>query len=210
MNLGATYSSNPYVVFNTVSPNDSGALKQAQVRQALSYALDRSQILKTLGGPVDQPAADPRLADGHRRLSGTPADYNPYPYNQSKAKTMLSAAGFTSTSPLLAQAALPQRQPGRPRSPRSTSQSQLNALGSVKVTLVPTNQSDFYGKYLYVTTLPVAGPAGHLGHGDRGLGPDWYGNSAVSFFNPLFSAPAASRPTAAATSGTSPTRPSTA
>ncbi len=30
----STYSSNPYVVFNTVSPNNSSALGKAAVRQA--------------------------------------------------------------------------------------------------------------------------------------------------------------------------------
>ena len=37
-NLGSTYSTNPYIVFNAVSPNNSGALKKVAVRQALSTA----------------------------------------------------------------------------------------------------------------------------------------------------------------------------
>ena len=44
VNLGATYSSNPYLVFNTVSPNNGGALAKAAVRQALSYGIERSQL----------------------------------------------------------------------------------------------------------------------------------------------------------------------
>ena len=44
VNLGATYSSNPYLVFNTVSPNNGGALGKAAVRQALSYGIERSQM----------------------------------------------------------------------------------------------------------------------------------------------------------------------
>ena len=35
VNLGATYSSSPTLIFNTVSPNNSGALGKAAVRQAL-------------------------------------------------------------------------------------------------------------------------------------------------------------------------------
>jgi len=38
-NLAATYSSNPYLVFNTVSPNNGGALGKVDVRQALSYGI---------------------------------------------------------------------------------------------------------------------------------------------------------------------------
>ena len=50
VNLGATYGSNPYLVFNTVSPNDGGALGKVAVRQALCYGIERSQLIKTLGG----------------------------------------------------------------------------------------------------------------------------------------------------------------
>ena len=56
VNLGATYSSNPYLVFNTVSPNNGDALAKADVRQALSYGIQRSQLQKVLGGPDRQPA----------------------------------------------------------------------------------------------------------------------------------------------------------
>ena len=49
MNLDATYSSNPYIVFNTVSPNNGGALGKATVRQALSYGLDRTQLHQDAG-----------------------------------------------------------------------------------------------------------------------------------------------------------------
>src|ERR1035438_2470401 len=49
VNLGATYSSNPYLVYNTVSPNNSGALGKVAVRQALSYGIERSQLTKSLG-----------------------------------------------------------------------------------------------------------------------------------------------------------------
>jgi peptide/nickel transport system substrate-binding protein len=38
-NLGPSYSSNPYIVFNTVSPNNNAALGKASVRQAISEAI---------------------------------------------------------------------------------------------------------------------------------------------------------------------------
>jgi peptide/nickel transport system substrate-binding protein len=189
VNLGATYSSNPYLVYNTVSPNNSGALKQAQVRQALSYALDRSQILKTLGGATINPPLTHVLPTGIDGSQGTPADYDPYPYNQDKAKSMLSTAGFTSTSPLTLKLLYRSDSQGSTKAALNVA-SQLNALGSVKVTLVATNQSDFYGKYLYVTSTPSPAQQGTWDAAIAGWGPDWYGNSAVSFFNPLFAAPA--------------------
>ena len=50
LNIGPTSSSNPYLVFNTVSPNNDGALTDPQVRQALSYAIDRDALVQVLGG----------------------------------------------------------------------------------------------------------------------------------------------------------------
>jgi peptide/nickel transport system substrate-binding protein len=188
VNLGATYSSNPYMVYNTVSPNNGGALKQASVRQALSYGLDRSQILKTLGGATINPPLTHILPPGIDGSQGIPAGYDPYPYNQDKAKSLLSAAGFTSTKPLALKLLYRSDSQGSTKSALNVA-SQLNALGSVKVSLVATNQSDFYGKYLYVTSTPSPAQQGTWDLTTAGWGPDWYGNSAVSFFNPLYSAP---------------------
>ena len=112
VNLGATYSSNPYLVFNTVSPNDNGALKQATVRQALSYAIDRSQILKTLGGRDDQPAAHPRPAAGHRRLAGHPGGLQPVPVQPGQGQDHAVHGRVHLDQPADDQAAVPQRQPG--------------------------------------------------------------------------------------------------
>jgi peptide/nickel transport system substrate-binding protein len=191
VNLAATYSTNPYLIFNMVSPNNGGALGKADVRQALSYGIERSQLTKVLGGPVTNPPITHILPTGIDGSQGVPANYNPYPYDQSKAKSMLASAGYTASHPLQIKFLY------RSDSQGSTSifnnvSSQLNALGSVKVTGVPTNQSDFYGKYLYVPNSKSAPSPAYKGTWDMasaGWGPDWYGNSAVSFFNPLYSSP---------------------
>ena len=191
VNLGATYSSNPYLVFNTVSPNDGNALAKPEVRQALSYGIERSQLQKVLGGAIVNPALTHILPTGIDGSQGVPGNYNPYPYDQAKAKSMLTAAGFTASHPLQIKFLY------RSDSQGSTSvfnnvTSQLNALGSVKVTGVPTNQSDFYGKYLYVPNSKSSPSPAYKGTWDMasaGWGPDWFGNSAVSFFNPLYSSP---------------------
>ena len=191
VNLGATYSSNPYLVFNTVSPNNGSALSKAAVRQALSYGMERSQFQKVIGGATTNPPLTHVLPPGTDGSQDVPAGYNPYPYDQAKAKSMLAAAGFTASHPLQIKFLY-----------RSDSQSgtalfnnvssQLNALGSVKVTGVPTNQSDFYGKYLYVPSSPTNPAPAYKGTWDMtGAGwlPDWYGNGALTFFNPLYSSP---------------------
>jgi len=191
VNLGATYSSNPYLVYNTVSPNNGDALGKADVRQALSYGIQRSQLQKVLGGPIVNPALTHILPTGIDGSQGVPANYNPYPYDQAKAKSMLASAGYTASKPLQIKFLY------RSDSQGSTSifnnvSSQLNALGAVKVTGVPTNQSDFYGKYLYVPNTKSAPSPAYKGTWDMasaGWGPDWFGNAAVSFFNPLYSSP---------------------
>jgi peptide/nickel transport system substrate-binding protein len=191
VNLGATYSSNPYLVFNTVSPNNGGALGKAAVRQALSYGIERSQITKTLGGATSNPPLTHILPPGIDGSQNVPAGYEPYPYNPDKAKSMLAAAGFTASHPLQIKYLYRSDSQGGTATFNNVS-SQLGALGSVKVTGVPTNQSDFYGKYLYVPNTPTNPSPAYKGTWDMtgaGWSPDWYGNSALTFFNPLYSSP---------------------
>ena len=42
---------NPFLLFNFQSPNNSGALKKLQVRQALEYAIDKVALGQIYGGP---------------------------------------------------------------------------------------------------------------------------------------------------------------
>jgi peptide/nickel transport system substrate-binding protein len=186
--LYSTYSSNPYVVFNTVSPNNGTALEKASVRQALSYGLDRTQMQKTLGGAETNPALTHVLPPGTDGSQDLPANYNPYPYNPTQAKSLLTAAGFTSSHKLNLKYLYRADSQGGTKLFLNI-QSQLNALGDVNVTGVPTNQSDFYGKYLTVTTSPTPAQTGAWDFTGAGWSPDWYGNSAVSWFGPLFSSP---------------------
>jgi peptide/nickel transport system substrate-binding protein len=191
VNLGATFSSNPYLVFNTVSPNNSGALGKVDVRQALSYGIERSQLSKVLGGATTNPPLTHILPAGIDGSQDVPAGYNPYPYNQAKAKSMLSAAGFTASHPLQLKFLYRSDSQGSTALFNNIS-SQLNALGSVKVTGVATNQSDFYAKYLIVPNVkgnPAPAQKGTWDLASSGWGPDWYGNSALTYFNPLFSSP---------------------
>jgi peptide/nickel transport system substrate-binding protein len=191
VNLGATYGSNPFIVFNMVSPNNGGALSKVAVRQALSYGMERSQFQKVLGGAIINPALTHVLPDGIDGSQDVPKGYNPYPYNPDKAKSMLAAAGFTASHPLQIKYLYNTDSQGRTAMFNNVS-TQLNALGSVKVTGVTTNQSDFYSKYLYFPSSSSSPSPAYKGTWDMagpGWGPDWYGNSAVSFLNPLFSSP---------------------
>ena len=193
VNLGATYSTNPYLVYNTVSPNNGGALAKVPVRQALSYGIERSQLIKTLGGPETEQALTHVLPPGIDGSQDVPSGYNPYPYNQDKAKSLLAAAGFTASHPLTLKYLY-----------RSDSQSdtkvfnniasQLNALGSVKVTGVTTSQSDFYGKYLAIPTSASNPSPAYKGTWDlagAGLRSGLVRELGVTWFNALFVSPVA-------------------
>ena len=181
----------PYLVFNTVSPNNGGALAKAAVRQALSYGIERSQITKTLGGATSNPPLTHILPPGIDGSQDVPAGYDPYPYNPGKAKSMLAAAGFTASHPLQIKYLYRSDSQGGTATFNNVS-SQLGALGSVKVTGVPTNQSDFYGKYLSVPNSSSNPSPAYKGTWDltnAGWGPDWFGNAALTYFNPLFLSP---------------------
>jgi peptide/nickel transport system substrate-binding protein len=181
-NLGPTYSTNPYLVFNTVSPNNGGALAKAEVRQALSYGINRDHLVTDSGGPVISPPLTHILPPGINGSQDVPSGYDPYPYNPTKAKQMLAAAGYPNGLTLTALY--------RPASTVAskmvqTLQSDLGKIG-VKIKLLTATPADYYVKYLIV---PSVAKRGVWDITLAGWGPDWYGDAAVSFFSPLFSGP---------------------
>ena len=113
VNLGATYSSNPYLVFNTVSPNNSAPSARRTVRQALSYGIERSQLQKVLGGADDQPPAHAHPAGRHRRLAGRARRLQPVPVRPGQGQVHAGGRGLHREPPAAAQVPVPQRQPGQ-------------------------------------------------------------------------------------------------
>ena len=101
VNLGATYSSNPYLVYNTVSPNNGGALSQGAGAPG-PVLRDRAQPAdKTLGGPDIEPSAHARPAAGHRRIAGrTQAVTTRTRTTRTRPSPCSPAAGFTASHPL--------------------------------------------------------------------------------------------------------------
>jgi peptide/nickel transport system substrate-binding protein len=186
-NLGSTFSTNPYLVYNMVSPNNNSALKKVQVRQALSYGINRAHLLVDNGGPTQGVGLTHVLPTGINGAQDVPAKYDPYPYNPTKAKQLLAAAGYKSGLNLTLLY--------RPSSTIATKmgqtlQSDLSKIG-VKIKLLSATPADFYVKYMEV---PSVAKKGTWDLSLAGWGPDWYGDAAVSFFNPLFSGPASYPP----------------
>ncbi len=187
-NLGPTYSTNPYIVFNQVSPNNNKAMSKVAVRQALSYAIDRSALIQDASGPQISPPLTHILPAGINGAQDVPKGYNPYPYDQAKANSMLAAAGYKNGLNLTLLY--------RPASTIATKMAQtlqadLAKVG-VHVKLLGVPNADFYTKYLEV---PSVAKRGVWDITLAGWGPDWYGDAALSFFGPLFSGPPSYPPT---------------
>jgi len=184
LNLGETASTNPYLVFNTASPNNGGALAKAKVRQALSYAINRSNIIQVLGGPkIDPPLTHVLPSD----VVGGENNFDLYPYDLSKAKQMLADAGLSKG--LTLKVLYRNASEGSSKA-FQTVQQDLSKAG-IKVVGVASPNADFYTKYLEV---PSVAKRGVWDVAVAGWGADWYGNSALSFFNPLFSGKASFPP----------------
>jgi peptide/nickel transport system substrate-binding protein len=183
--IGPTSSSNPYVIYNFDSTNNSGALgKNLLLRQAISEAINRSELIQVLGGPsLNTPLTHVLPSD----ILGGEQNFDLYPNNITKAKSDLAKAGFKNGMTL--------KFLYRPSSEGSRNsfqvvQSDLKKIGiTVKGVGVP--DADFYTKYLEV---PSVAKGGTWDLSLAGWGADWYGNSALSFFNPLFLSPNAYPP----------------
>jgi peptide/nickel transport system substrate-binding protein len=177
LNLGPTASSNPYVVFNTVSPNNNKALGKTPVRQALEYALNRNDMIRVIGGPKINPPLTHVLPSN---IVGS-QNIDLYKYNASKAKSMLKSSGLSNMTLKV----LYRSDSEGSRKLFQVIQQNLGNVG-IKVSGVPSTASDFYTKYLEV---PTVAKRGVWDLAIAGWGADWYGNAALSFFGPLFSGP---------------------
>ena len=177
LNVESEGASNPYILFNTQSPNNNGALKQVAVRQALSYGINRDFLVQDAGGAKLEPPLTHVLPLG---IDGAPTSTTtPYPYNPTKAKQLLADAGIKNLHLVFLYRAI-----------SSTSQkmyedvqSQLAKIGVKVKGLNAPGQFTIYTKYLQV---PSSARNGDWDLSLAGWGPDWYGNAALSFFKPLF------------------------
>jgi peptide/nickel transport system substrate-binding protein len=187
-NLGPSYGSNPYLDFNTVSPNNGGALAKVTVRQALSYAINRSHLIQDDSGPQVSPALTHILPNGINGSQYVPANFNPFPYDPAKAKSMLKAAGYPNGLNLTV--LYNAESTYEPKMYQTLVNDMAPAGIHLKALAVPS--ADLYVKYL---TVPSTATNGTWDIAFSGWGPDWYGDAAASFFEPIYEGKAAFPPT---------------
>jgi peptide/nickel transport system substrate-binding protein len=174
LTISDTSSSNPYIVYNTASPNNGGALSKLEFRQALSYGINRDNILQVLGGKALNGPLTHVLPP---TILGS-EDFDPYPYDVDKAKSLMQQAGVS--NPTLK--VLYRNESNGSTKTFETLQQDLGKIG-IKVTGVPASNADFYTKWLQT---PAKARSGGFDLAIAGWGSDWYGNAALSFFGPLF------------------------
>jgi ABC-type transport system substrate-binding protein len=162
---------NPYLVFNVQSPNNSGALGNVKVRQALEYAIDKVAIAKIYGGlslnqPLNQVIGPG--AEGYQQ-------FNLYPNNNNlgdpaKCKSLLQAAGFAAGSITLKDY---YRNSGNHP---AVFQEVQNDFAKCGVTVVGTPiATGYYGSSGIGVTSPTGLKAGKWDLTEPGWVPDWFG-----------------------------------
>ena len=170
--LGPSYGSNPYLVFNQVSPNNGAAMADLRVRQALEYAINRTDLLEDEGGPQVSPPLTHVLPPG---IVGS-RNFDPYAYNPQKARQLL--AGRQLTLKLLYVDNFDYQV-----KMFHSLQADLGPVG-IRVQGIGVPNADLFTRYLEV---PSVARRGVWDLAFTTWNPDWYGNAALSFFNPLFS-----------------------
>ncbi|MCZ4500770.1 MAG: transporter substrate-binding protein [Marmoricola sp.] len=176
LSITPTSSSNPFIIYNFVSPNNGGAMAKLPFRQALSYATNRDNIIQVLGGPrLNEPLTQVLPST----IVGGETKNDPYPYDLQKAKDLIAQSGVS--NPTLK--VLYRNASNGSTKTFETLQQDLGKVG-IKVVGVQSSNGDFLSKYL---TDPKNAKAGVFDLAIAGWGPDWYGNAALSYFGPLYS-----------------------
>jgi ABC-type transport system substrate-binding protein len=169
----------PYLVFNTLSPNNDRALADRGVRRAILYAIDKAVLIRLYGGPDVGQALDQVIPPG----SVGHEEYDLYPTpggsgDASMCRRMLAAAGHPGGLSLNFPYRINSHQPQVAQS----IQANLKACG-ITTQLFPDTTGNLYGKTL---VTPAEARKGAWDIAAPGWVPDWYGNNGRATIVPLF------------------------
>ncbi|GAA2591915.1 ABC transporter substrate-binding protein [Actinomadura fulvescens] len=172
-------TSNPYLVFNTLSPNNGKALANPAVRQAIQYAINKTALVQIYGGPDVSGVLNqviPPGSVGHEKFNLYPtAGDNGDP---AKCRQALATAGY----PRGLTFKYPYRTNSNHQKIAQSVQANLKACG-ITANLTPDSNGNFYGKTL---VTPADAREGKWDIAAPGWVPDWYGNNGRTNIVPLF------------------------
>jgi ABC-type transport system substrate-binding protein len=160
---------NPYLVFNVLSPNNGGALGNVKVRQALEYAIDKVAIGKIYGGaslnqPLNQVIGPG--AEGYVQFNDYPSKNNQG--DPAKCKSLLKAAGVSNLT-------LKDYYRNSGNHPAVFQEVQADFLKcGVTVTGTPI-ATGYYGSSGIGSTSPTTIKSGAWDMTEPGWVPDWFG-----------------------------------
>jgi len=168
-----------YTVFNFQSPDASHAMGKLKVRQAIEYAINKSDLQKVMGGPSINKIISTALPPGNAGYES----YNLYPTpgnngDPGKCKSMLASAGYPHGLTLT--------------DLYSNDTQSTNVFESIQASLAacgitlhsrPENGSSFFAD---LGDAPVNSKPNEWDLGQPSWYPDWYGNDGRSILQPLF------------------------
>ncbi|GAA5127335.1 ABC transporter substrate-binding protein [Haloechinothrix salitolerans] len=178
-NLG--YALNPYLVFNTVSPNEGGAIRDRKVRQAIAFAVNKAAMVDIFDnlsvGTVMWPArsAIPPGNYGYREydLYPTPNDEG----DPDTARALLEEAGYGDGFTVTI---LHRNVDANPEVAQSLSED-LAKIG-ISCRFVSKGHADYYPHL----QDPANARAGTWDISAPAWTPDWFGNNGRAFLQPMF------------------------
>lgn len=170
---------NPYIVFNTLSKNENGAMANVKVRQAIEYAVNKTSIAKVYGGADVAVPLNGAIPPGNVGYQ----EFNPYPTPDSagdpaKCKQMLAEAGYPNGLTLIAA----YRNSGNHPANYQSYSADLKKCG-ITTKGLPVPQGNYYGAFLQNPSIAkdskwdVSAP---------GFIPDWYGANGRAMLQPMF------------------------
>lgn len=174
-----SYSTNPYLVFNLQSPNEDGAMGKVEVRRAISYAIDKTQMVRVYGGPELNQVLNQAIPPGN--IGHKPFNLYKTAGNKgdpAKCRSMLADAGYPNGLTLKAW----YRNAGNHPAIAQSYQADLKECG-INVKLIPIPGGDYYSEYLQ---QPSKAKAGEWDITAPGWIPDWFGNNGRAIIQPLF------------------------
>ena len=172
----------PYVVFNLRSPDAGGAVQKLLVRQAVEYGLDKSAVVKAIGGPAIATILNTVIMPGNTGY----VDSNMYPDNNGQGNTAmcksdLAKAGYPNG------VTLTYMYPNDSTNVRIFTAIQAS-LANCGITLTgkPEPGSSFFTD---LGNSPENNKAGQWDMGQPGWFPDWWGNNGRTIVQALFQGP---------------------